>query len=242
MSRRTLAVLLGVAVVFVAGVFAFAPATQDQRYHAFVDGLAWLGVPNGKNVLSNVPFVILGVWGMGRVMRPPAADAWARWPKVILFATIALVGFGSGYYHLRPSDARLVWDRLPIAVTFMALLAIVIGLWMSPRLGKRLLAPLMMLGAGSVAVWAFTGELRPYIVAQFLPMVMIPLILALVPVRREARKDLAVGLGLYVLAKLFELADRPIFELGHLVSGHTLKHLAAAAAVLFIARLLRPLP
>ena len=161
---------------------------------------------------------------------------------VILFATIAVVGFGSGYYHLRPSNERLVWDRLPIAVTFLVLLAIVIGLWVSPRLGRRLLVPFMVLGAGSVAVWALTGELRPYIVAQFLPLLMIPLMLALVPSRREARKDLAVGFGLYVLAKLFELADKPIYSLGRLVSGHTLKHLAAAAAVLFIVRMLRPLP
>jgi len=230
---------LGVAVVFIAGVVAFAPATQDPRYHDFADRFAWLGVPNGKNVLSNVPFVILGVWGMARARRTPAADAWVRGPMVILFATIALVGFSSGYYHLQPSDARLVWDRLPIAMTFLALLAIVIGLWTSPRAGRRLLVPFMVFGAGSVAVWARTGELRPYIVAQFLPMLMIPLIVGLVPVRRAARRDLAAGLGLYVLAKLFELEDARIYELGGVVSGHTLKHLAAATAVSFIARMLR---
>ncbi len=42
----------------------------------------------------------------------------------------------------------------------------------------------------------------------------------------------------YVLAKIFEALDREIFSLGGLVSGHTLKHLAAGAAAGVVVRML----
>ena len=43
---------------------------------------------------------------------------------VILFLGILLTGFGSAYYHLDPTISTLFWDRLPMAVSFMAILAI----------------------------------------------------------------------------------------------------------------------
>jgi hypothetical protein len=46
--------------------------------------------------------------------------------------------------------------------------------------------------------------------------------------RRSA--DFAVIFVCYIAAKLFESADRMIFSTGHVVSGHTLKHFAPAAA------------
>jgi hypothetical protein len=58
-------------------------------------------------------------------------------------------------------------------------------------------------------------------------------------------KDFAIVFGFYIVAKIVETADRPIFAHGHLISGHTLKHLAAAAAGYWIFRMLRlrePLP
>jgi hypothetical protein len=46
--------------------------------------------------------------------------------------------------------------------------------------------------------------------------------------------------GFYVLAKILETGDRQIFALtGHTVSGHTLKHLAAAMAGYWMLRMLR---
>ena len=51
--------------------------------------------------------------------------------------------------------------------------------------------------------------------------------------------DLAIVAGFYALAKVLELLDKPILEMGHVVSGHTLKHLAAEAAGCWIYRMLR---
>jgi len=49
------------------------------------------------------------------------------------------------------------------------------------------------------------------------------------------------GLIAYAVAKGFELADRPIFALGEIVSGHTLKHLVAAIALAFLAAMVKRL-
>jgi hypothetical protein len=46
--------------------------------------------------------------------------------------------------------------------------------------------------------------------------------------------------GFYVLAKIFETADRQIFSSDqHTISGHTLKHLAAGAAGFWILGMIR---
>jgi hypothetical protein len=68
----------------------------------------------------------------------------------VFFAALALVGLGSGYYHMSPSNASLVWDRLPMSIAIMALVAVVIGEFLSARLGAMLLIPLMSIGVLSV--------------------------------------------------------------------------------------------
>ena len=53
---------------------------------------------------------------------------------------------------------------------------------------------------------------------------------------------LVAALGLYALAKGFEETDGAIFALGEIVSGHSLKHLAAAGAVACLVGMLRSRP
>jgi hypothetical protein len=45
--------------------------------------------------------------------------------------------------------------------------------------------------------------------------------------------------ALYALAKLLEFLDEQIYSIGMIVSGHTLKHLAAAAASFAVLRLIQ---
>jgi hypothetical protein len=59
--------------------------------------------------------------------------------------------------------------------------------------------------------------------------------LLLLPGRRPAG-PLVAGIGLYAVGKLAEVGDGPVLALGGLVSGHTLKHLLAAAAAVLIVR------
>src|SRR5215831_9883305 len=157
---------LGLGIVALGFIFCLPPIPQDQSYHAFADDRTMLGVPNLLNVASNLPFLAIGGLGLGVLLqhdavRPggPILDHTERPPLLILFAGVLLTGFGSSYYHLAPDNDRLVWDRLPMTVTFMGFFASMIGERMGVRVGAWLLWPLVWLGFASVLKWHF-GEQR----------------------------------------------------------------------------------
>jgi hypothetical protein len=197
-----------------------------------------LGVANGLNVLSNAAFAVVGLAGL-RLLRPGAVqlrDERERWPWMAFFVGVALTSLGSAWYHLVPSNDSLVWDRLPMAVGFMGLLAALIAERVDPRAGLWLLGPMVALGVGSVLHWHLTeragvGDLRPYYFVQFYPLLAIPLVLVLFPRPYTGSSAYLVALAGYLLAKGLELADEPVYRLGWVVSGHTLKHLLAAAGI-----------
>jgi hypothetical protein len=228
---------LAVAVLAVAiGVFTRPPILQDPAYHAFADQRVWLGVPNGGDVLSNVPFAIVGLAGLVVTFRRRPLE---KWPYAALFAGATLTAFGSAYYHWAPDDARLVWDRLPITLGFMGLPAAVVGERVSLILSRWLLIPFMMIGGGSVAYWFWAGDLRPYVLVQFGSLLVVVLLLVLYRARYSGSAFFFVGVGAYAAAKVFETADKEIFALGQIVSGHTLKHLAAAGGIACLVAMLR---
>ncbi len=203
----------------IVGVFLiFGPAiAQPESYHAFADARGLFGIPNFWNVASNLPFAILGVVGLGSVR-----GIMNR----VLFTGLVLTAFGSAYYHVAPDDARLVWDRLPITLVFMSLLAGLIAQGRDQRWELWILLSLLGCGMASVLWWNVTGDLRPYAVAQFGPgLVMLPAFW-----RSTGRRYLGGAFGCYVLAKFAEFSDAAIYSVMPL-SGHTLKHgLAALAA------------
>jgi glutathione peroxidase len=234
--RRAAWVLGGVAALALVGCFAFLPKiVQPEAYHHFADRRAWLGIPNFLNVVSNLPFLVVGLLGL-RVLQAhqhPAtafAHRWERRAFALLFAAVALVALGSGYYHASPSTPRLFWDRLPMTIVFAVLVGITIGERIGLPAGRRVMPVLVVLGIGSAVVWRATGDLRLYGFVQFFSMLALPLLLVLRPPRYTRTGDLVAMMGLYVAAKLFELGDGAIFAAGGLTSGHTLKHLLAAAA------------
>ncbi len=231
-----------VAVALAAGLVAAVvpPIHQDPAYHDFADRRAVLGVPYALNVLSNVGFLLAGAWALGRVARS-ALPPWERVAGFIFAAGLVLTGLGSAWYHAAPGNATLVWDRLPLSALFPTVFAVVIGDRVSPGAGRALLAPLVLGAVASVLWWQRTDDLRAYAVAQFLPMLLIPLMLALRPGRRPAGPLLA-GVVVYAVGKLAEVADGAVLGLGGLVSGHTLKHLLSALAATLIVRWLAPLP
>jgi hypothetical protein len=232
--------LIGLGIVAAVVAAWLPPIPQDPAYHRMADERALLGVPNALNVLSNLGFVIVGALGLGSLRAGTEdgarfIDSRERWPYVVFFAGLLLTGLGSACYHWAPDNARLVWDRLPLAATLMGLFATVIVERMSVRGGLILLPLLAALGLASVLQWYGgeahgRGDLRLYGIVQFYPMLAIPLLLRLRPPRYTGGGWLLAALGCYALAKLFEALDAAIFGLGHAVSGHTLKHLAAASA------------
>jgi hypothetical protein len=235
--RRATYLILAVAIASVVAVIVHGPIAQPSSYHAFADQRRILGVPNFWNVVSNLPFLVVGLAGLLTLARRqlPGILPALRPAYVAFFIGTALVSLGSAYYHLAPSDSSLVWDRIPMAITFMAFVAILIGEQLGPEAGARLLLPFMVVGLLSVGYWWFTqrrgsGDLRPYALVQFLPMALAPLLVAMLP-SRLTRVSLLWGVfAAYALAKLLEVLDRPIFDSLRVVSGHSLKHLAAALA------------
>lgn len=239
-----LLIFVAVAIAFVA--LLLPPIPQPLSYHNFADHRGWLGIPNFGDVVSNLPFAIVGIWGLivlFTLNTVKFADPRERWLYLVMFAGLVLTAFGSGYYHLAPSNARLVWDRIPIMIVFMALVAAVISERVSVGAGLALFPMLQAVGVGSVLLWHAGemhghGDLRLYAAVQVYAILVL-LLLLLVPAKYTRGSDFAVVVGFYVLAKILEEADRQVFTLGHIVSGHTLKHLAAAAAGYWILRMLQ---
>lgn len=238
----------GLALLAGAAAWLTPPIPQDPAYHRFADGRGWLGIPNAMNVLSNAGFLLVGALGLvvalgapagGRSFREPAE----RWPYVVFFGGLLLTGVGSAYYHWEPGNARLAWDRLPLAITLMGLLAATITERIGVRAGLGLLGPLVALGAGSVVYWHWTeqrglGDLRLYALVQFYPIVAVPLMLWWLPPRYTRGGDLLGAAATYAAAKGPEMLDAGILSLTRVVSGHTLKHLLAALAGYWVVRML----
>ncbi len=243
--RLRISIFLCVTIVVLAGVFFLPPIPQNPAYHNFADHRSFLGMLNVSDVLSNAPFLIFGIWGLLQIKRRSAAfhEKQEQWPYLVFFLGIALTCFGSAYYHWSPDNRRLLWDRLPMSIAFMGILSGVISDRISARAGIHSLIPLLCAGVFSVLYWYFTetggsGDLRPYGVVQFFTMAAIPLLLILFSARYTHSGWLLTGGGMYILAKIFEMLDKPIFE-AIKVSGHTLKHLAASATAFSVVQMLR---
>jgi hypothetical protein len=218
---------------------AAAPIAQPPGYNDFADVRAILGIAHFWNVASNVPFLAIGVMGLVLLVRhPELPGARASW--AVLFSGTVAVAFGSAYYHASPGDATLVWDRVPIGIAFMGFFSALVAENVDEALGRRLLAPAIVFAIAAVFWWRETGELAPWVYVQAAPMLAIVLALVLFGGAYPHRRYLAYALVWYVAAKLFELGDAALHAWsGGALSGHPLKHLAAAAGVYCVFRMLR---
>jgi len=233
-----------VTVVTMAAVFLAPPVAQSLSFHHFADDRPIWGIPNFGNVMSNLPFVLIGTYGIGMVAAAPVSGA-IRSIYLILFAGVLLTGLGSAYYHWHPDNDTLVWDRIPMTIVFMSFLCATLSELASRPLGMRLLVPLVALGVGSVLWWHYTetmghGDLRLYFWVQFYPMLAIGLLLwwYYTPAVKRILPILLWIVIWYVIAKVFEQLDFPIYRLLG-ISGHSLKHLAAAVSTWYFVVLFR---
>jgi len=243
-------VLIGLLGAGLLGLLIIAPVPQDPAYHLFADVRLLFGIPNFNNVASNAGFAIVGVIGLFVILGIKRSSIFMQrsdaWPYLIFFTGVALVSVGSSYYHLEPSNERLFWDRLPMSIAFMAFCSAIIADRIHNRLGNTwLLALLVVLGMLSLVYWSVTesqgqGDLRFYGFVQFYPILLLPVVLWLFPVSRYTiNRYLGWVIAWYALSKVLEYYDNEVFGLfGHIVSGHTLKHLAAAAGAFIVLRML----
>jgi hypothetical protein len=235
-----------VSLLAVLLVFLQPPIAQDPLYHQFVDQRGLLGIPNWLNVLSNLPYIAIGFIGFRRLSKKSAEVILQNlcWMYQLFFLAVLLVGAGSCYYHLWPDNTGLMLDRLAIALGFMTFLALVIAELIDEKAAVVLFPWLVFTGLSSVLYWHWSeslgqGDLRLYILVQFLPLVIIPMILLMFHSRFTMSHTYWLILACYIVAKGFELTDGEIFAWGEVVSGHTLKHLVSALAPWLFYRSLR---
>jgi len=228
-------VLIAVSLAATVVVFVLPAIPQDPSYHNFADQRASWGIPNFWNVASNLPFLLVGFAGLQAfVGRPPRGSLESLRPAYLtFFAGIALIAPGSAYYHWSPDNGSRAWDRLPMTVAFMAFAAIIIGEYISETAGRRALWPLVLMGIVSVFYWTVPeslgrGDLRPYGLVQFLPMLVIPSIMLMFRSTFTGSLYIWGMLAAYLDAKLADHFDEHIFRMLAPISGHSLKHLVSA--------------
>ncbi len=220
-------ILTIIGILALLGMFISSPIEQKQAYHNFSDEDTILNVPNFWNVISNLPFLIVGLLGIFNLR----SIANENIQYLVFFIGIALVSIGSSYYHVNPNDSTLVWDRLPMTIAFMALSSIVISEFIDFKNGRLILFPVLLLGLLSVLYWVKFNDLRFFALVQYYPMLAIPVILIFF----KSDYDLTIGywflLLAYIIAKLFEHFDYQVHSYLEWISGHTLKHIATAIGV-----------
>jgi hypothetical protein len=244
MATRIRAVAIFTALCLAAALVVRA-MPQPVSYHDFADHRALFGITNFFDVASNLGFLLVALIGFAVVFLPRTSFEFEseRLAYAVFFVGMLLTAAGSAYYHLAPDNERLFWDRLPMTIAFMSLLAAQVSERISMRAGLLLLVPMLLIGAASVFYWRATeragaGNVVPYGILQGYAVIMLFLITYLHPSRYTRGTDLYWVFAAYVAAKVLELLDREVLAFGHTVSGHTLKHLAAALGGLVVCRML----
>lgn len=239
---KRLTVLSFTAAIVTIIVFTQAPIPQDLSYHLFFDNVTHWGIPNFWNVVSNIPFFFVGIAGIWSVLKPKSHQDYTseKGAWLVLFSGILFTSFGSSWYHLNPDNNTLVWDRLPMSIGFMGLFAGIIAERISHQAYKLLLWPLVGVGVASVISWYASelrgaGDLRLYIIVQFLPLLTIPLMMVVYSPKYTHSIYVIFALIMYGLAKVFEHFDGDIYTMtGGIMSGHAFKHVFAATACYFL--------
>ena len=224
-----------------AALLVYGPIAQLPNYHAFADTRVLFGIPHWGDVVSNVGFTVVAAWGL-RVLSTSRGHRAGRLGYGLFLVSLLLTSIGSSFYHWAPDNSRLVWDRLPIALACAGLLAAVRA---ESKPGTHELVWTVCLavsGLASVLWWHVTegagqGDLRPYLLLQGLPLVLVPLWQARATAPAE-RAAFGVAIVLYAAAKVTELNDHTLYQHFGGLSGHTLKHvLAAMASAVLVAQL-----
>jgi hypothetical protein len=243
--RETVGTALIATITLAAIVLFFIndPLPQDTAYHLFADDRTWLSIPNFLNVVSNLFYLLVGITGIYRVLisKDMRLINEVRGMYTLLFIGVALVAIGSGYYHLAPTNASLVWDRLPMTIAFMSFFSLMLAEFFSIRFARLIFPVLLVSGIGSVIYWAISeawgeGDLRLYVLVQFIPLLSIPVLLIFFKARFSHSYGYWALFVAYSLAKLLEHYDNEVYDFVGVISGHSIKHIVSALGVYILLR------
>ena len=251
-EKRSLILIVSL-VVLSAVMLLVAPIPQDPAYHIFADTRSCLGLENFGDVTSNGGFLLVGLIGLVKLnvlWRGGRFDHfWQMFPFLLFFVAVAFVAPGSAYYHEAPDNDRLFWDRLPMTIAFMSLFAGILADRVHVLFSGKALWGMVLFGILSLLYWRQTeiqgvGDLRPYVLVQFYPLVVLPLVCWLYPKFNLTPVKYLIWMYVwYAAAKGLEFFDAEVYQfLGTAISGHSLKHLIAALAVYMVVKMLSDKP
>ena len=232
MSKSEIFFLIGLIILLLLAIFLPSIA-QDQNYHNFADQRTLFGVKNALDTLSNLAFIIVGLFGLVNFYHNQYIKISNSFSVLLtlFFISIILTGVASFYYHLNPNDFTLVFDRFALTLVFTFILAMLATVKISERSGFHTLAELIILAPLSVLIWNYNDNLTPYVLLQFGGIILIILTLLFSKIQKQSPCFTSLII-LYGFAKVAEFYDGQIFNLSqNLISGHTLKHLIGALAV-----------
>ena len=244
LSAQRLRWLLAAAVAAFLGLaWGLPPLAQAPHYHAFADQRAWAGLPCALDVLSNAAFVLVALWGAWALHGPQARrlPATPRALTALCFAGLALTGGLSALYHWAPHDATLWWDRFGMLWAFAGLLGLAVHTRVDVRAAWVVAAAVLLAGVAALQVWTATGNLLPWAVLQGGGVLVLLGLACVAPLPGALPVRWGAVVVVYAVAKALEAGDAAVFAATQMwVSGHSLKHVVAAAAALPLMMALRP--
>ena len=214
------------------GLTLLDPIAQSEKYHHFADARSFMGIANFFDVFSNLGFLIVGSMGLFAGIKRRLGLSWN-----IFFSSVALVFFGSSYYHLSPNTDSLFWDRLPMTLAFCSLLSAVVTKTFSLKNEPMVLLGFLLVGLYSLIHWQLFDDLRVYFWIQLSPMLALLYLTFIFDNKVIPKNYLIMAFLSYLAAKIVEILDAQIFSITFdQISGHSLKHLLAALAVFWLVK------
>lgn len=246
--------LTGSALLLCALALCLPRMPVPASYHAFADQMTWGVLPHARDVLSNAAFALAGwvLWWQGRryVRCMPDEAARQRLASALRVSAwgLVLTALCSGIYHLQPDARGLMIDRIGMSMAFAGVVGVLVADRFAPVRVVPAMAAALLLGVACAVGDFLHDNTMPWVLFQL----GVVLLMLLAPwVTRDAGTHrlgqpavLGVAwwqvLAFYALAKLCEMGDHALWHwTGEIISGHSLKHIAAAAAVWPIVRALR---
>ncbi|KAF3447533.1 hypothetical protein FNV43_RR12719 [Rhamnella rubrinervis] len=206
--------------------------SHSPKHHLYADMRNFLGVPNTLNVITNFPFLVVGVLGFVFCIRGDFFNISLRgevWGWALFYAGTAWVAYGSAYYHLKPGDSRVMWDTLPMMVAYSSLFSSFLVERVGKKIGLSCLFALLFAALLSTAYERTYNDLRLCMMFQLIPCIAIPGMTYVFRPKYSHSKYWLWATGVYLLAKFEAAADRKIYRANrYLISGHSLHHLCLA--------------
>lgn len=232
--RCALVLLAALTLAALVGLLAWGPVPLDAGTHRYADQRDWLGLPNAGNVLANLPLLLVALWGWHATLASgwPARlrRAWAG------FHACAVGGSAiAAIYHVAPTATGYVLAQMAMSAAFVLLTLGMLAERVHAGIGGRPVATTATLvGAATLAALASGSvgdgavDLRPFLLLQLIPVLLIPAGALSLPGAHTRPSDWLLMLVAYVAAQAFDVADAAIHAATGWIGGHALMHLALA--------------